>query len=254
MYNDHGARNLCLQTGRWTGVDELAHKFWETSPFVSMGNNPIKFVDLDGRETVRPKSETEFNLLRKTLTQEESRRVIMSNGEVKINGDEKGSKNFEYLRTLVKSETTYNIELTKEYQFKDKEGNVQTESFSETGSVGTFKAPGGEKFESGQFKGSADSFANIFINPDAALPGQGNFIDSIVNGTYNSIYIEGEANIVITIGHELYLHAFFYDTFSAGGSLDIYNHGSLGSQKLKMEDVKNEIETESYKNYQSHEK
>jgi hypothetical protein len=49
MYNDHGARNLCLQTGRWTGVDELAHKYWETSPFVSMGNNPIKFVDLDGR-------------------------------------------------------------------------------------------------------------------------------------------------------------------------------------------------------------
>jgi RHS repeat-associated protein len=52
MYNDHGARNLCLQTGRWTGVDELAHKYWETSPFVSMGNNPIKFVDLDGRELI----------------------------------------------------------------------------------------------------------------------------------------------------------------------------------------------------------
>jgi RHS repeat-associated protein len=50
MWNDHGARNLDLQTGRWTGVDELAHKYWETSPFVSMGNNPIKFVDLDGRQ------------------------------------------------------------------------------------------------------------------------------------------------------------------------------------------------------------
>jgi hypothetical protein len=51
MYNDHGARNLCLQTGRWTGVDELAQQYWETSPFVSMGNNPVKFVDLDGRST-----------------------------------------------------------------------------------------------------------------------------------------------------------------------------------------------------------
>jgi hypothetical protein len=50
MYNDHGARNLCLQTGRWTGVDELAQQYWETSPFVSMGNNPVKFVDLDGKE------------------------------------------------------------------------------------------------------------------------------------------------------------------------------------------------------------
>jgi hypothetical protein len=63
MYNDHGARNLCLQTGRWTGVDELAHKYWETSPFVSMLNNPMKYVDPTGKS-----AEIVYDHKNKTIT------------------------------------------------------------------------------------------------------------------------------------------------------------------------------------------
>jgi hypothetical protein len=50
MWNNHGARNLDLQLGRWWSLDPIAEKYAGFSPFVSMGNNPMKFVDLDGRE------------------------------------------------------------------------------------------------------------------------------------------------------------------------------------------------------------
>jgi len=50
LWNDHGARHLDLQLCRWNGVDALASKYLAFSPYVSMGNNPISFVDLDGRE------------------------------------------------------------------------------------------------------------------------------------------------------------------------------------------------------------
>ena len=49
-WNDHGARNLDVQLGRWNGVDPLAEKFVSTSSYVAMNNNPIRFVDLDGRQ------------------------------------------------------------------------------------------------------------------------------------------------------------------------------------------------------------
>jgi RHS repeat-associated protein len=50
MYNDHGARNLCLQTGRWTGVDELAQQYYSSSTFCFVDNNPITRVDLNGKD------------------------------------------------------------------------------------------------------------------------------------------------------------------------------------------------------------
>ncbi|TAF31666.1 MAG: hypothetical protein EAZ57_11100, partial [Cytophagales bacterium] len=49
-WNDHGARNLDLQTGRWTAIDPLAEKYTPFSPYVVMGNNPVMFLDPDGRE------------------------------------------------------------------------------------------------------------------------------------------------------------------------------------------------------------
>lgn len=38
------------QSSRWLSIDPLAAKYPEVSPYVFCGNNPIKFVDLDGRD------------------------------------------------------------------------------------------------------------------------------------------------------------------------------------------------------------
>ncbi|MBX7204091.1 MAG: hypothetical protein K1X81_01580 [Bacteroidia bacterium] len=46
---DFGARIYDARLGRWLTEDPLAKKFPNESPFVSMGNNPIIFVDRDGK-------------------------------------------------------------------------------------------------------------------------------------------------------------------------------------------------------------
>jgi RHS repeat-associated protein len=49
-YYDFGARMQDMTIGRWWGVDPFAEKHYSMSPYVYVGNNPIKFVDLDGRD------------------------------------------------------------------------------------------------------------------------------------------------------------------------------------------------------------
>ena len=48
-YSDYGARQYHATTGSWLSIDPLADKYYSISPYAFCANNPINFVDTDGK-------------------------------------------------------------------------------------------------------------------------------------------------------------------------------------------------------------
>ena len=49
---DYGARHYDAATGRFTAIDPMTEKYFEISPYTYCVNNPIKFVDPNGKKIV----------------------------------------------------------------------------------------------------------------------------------------------------------------------------------------------------------
>ncbi|WP_306303729.1 RHS repeat-associated core domain-containing protein [Prevotella dentasini] len=47
---DYGARQYNPILPRWDRIDPLAEKYYNVSPYTYCANNPVRFVDLDGKE------------------------------------------------------------------------------------------------------------------------------------------------------------------------------------------------------------
>lgn len=56
---DYGARQYNPVTARWDRIDPLCEKYYNISPYAYCANNPVKYVDPDGREKLNAVSSSD---------------------------------------------------------------------------------------------------------------------------------------------------------------------------------------------------
>ncbi len=114
---DHGARHREPASGVWYGVDALFEKYPEISPYSYCGGNPVRFVDMDGREvTIQgPDGEAIVRSISKSIVGNELDVSINGKGEMTVEKRQKRlSKMARRLYRAVKSESVkVNIVTTK---------------------------------------------------------------------------------------------------------------------------------------------
>ncbi len=62
-----GARYYMPNIGRWTSVDPLARQYPAHSPYVYVANNPLRYIDPDGREWLTPEDERKAQRLQRHM-------------------------------------------------------------------------------------------------------------------------------------------------------------------------------------------
>ena len=107
---DYGARRYDAATCRFTTMDPLAEKYYSTSPYAYCVNNPVKFIDPDGKIVVVLDENAKRNIMN-TLSAAEAKYVQFDQNGIlnhellsKYDGS---SENFLALKTLSESSTNY---------------------------------------------------------------------------------------------------------------------------------------------------
>jgi len=92
---DYGARNYDAQILTWDRMDPLCEKYYNISPYVYCANNPVRFVDMDGKEPIKMYAGTVSDFAR--LLNNSPRHVGKYRGQVAAN----------YVKSL--SDTEWNL-------------------------------------------------------------------------------------------------------------------------------------------------
>ena len=128
--DDFGWRHYSFDDVHFNRPDPLSEKYYSISNYAFVANNPIKFVDSDGRE-VKLANNLALNAIKNTLTTEDAAYVRLNNGIIDknlINQRQSESKNFKALQILVNNDKITEFIISNNFNSKDIDGNIKMES------------------------------------------------------------------------------------------------------------------------------
>ena len=199
---DYGARWMDPVLCRFTTMDPLCEKYYDTSPYAYCANNPVKYVDPDGKKVYGLDESARRNIVN-TLTEEEGKYVSFSDDGLLdvslLNQYSSKSMNFIALKTLANSDINY--------KFVVSDTDVDGEKFYN----GTSYYTGLTAFPNETNKASKDNDVWIYTSS-----------------------LEDEKGQTKTTAHEAYGHAYFYELKRSDESVD-YHHRYVNVGKLEWD-------------------
>ena len=181
---DSGARMQEFHIPRFTTMDPLCEKYYSISPYAYCNNNPVKYVDPDGRKVEADKLSQKN--ISNTLTKQEVKFIRFDKSGVldirRLNKSKSFSENMTALKALANSEVVYS------FQVKDKD-HAGFAYYDDSSTGGNF------------YRGTTE-MPNAESNPSPD-----NKVYVLVGKNLN------EKQQVMTTAHEAFGHAYFYEVY-----------------------------------------